>query len=329
MEGKQVLKRISMSNNVKSQSNRPECPRTAKRQARVIVFIVLVLALSVAGLSTAAADDGIMTSPKDLQDTPVTSEDSSDLDTPEVPYPTSVDAVTNVGTGSEIVRTTAGDKTIAIEVDGADQQHRIADPSGAILIRDAIGDADLRIDILETGFAVVAQLESADSPHELRFDLSLPEGATLGLNDDGSIDIIDTDGFSIGTFAAPWASDTNGTLVPTTYSIDDSAIVQTVNRVSEDLYPVLADPEFNWGILSGTIYFSRSETSDICFGGIATLTALANPGPHWAYPIVASVAALATFFVMAQVCIIYLFGGCLKLKSYPGYIFSYTGGYCR
>ena len=119
------------------------------------------------------------------------------------------------------------------------------DFSGATLIRDVIGDVDLKISVLETGFAIVAQLESNESPHELRFDVSLPEGAILGLNDDGSIDVIDHDGFSIGTFAVPWASDANGSDVPTAYAIDGSAIVQTVETVSEDLYPISVDPEFN------------------------------------------------------------------------------------
>ena len=234
-----------MSRNVRSQPDHSICTRVAKTQLKMIVFILTALALSAVGLSTAAANDDIMSNLQDPPDAPVTTEDSSEFETPEVLSQAVVDVVTNVGTGTELVNTTAGNKTVSIEVVGADQQDRITDPRGATLIRDVIGDVDLEIAVLETGFAIVARLESAESPHELRFNVSLPEGAILGLNDDGSIDVIDSDGFSIGTFAVPGASDANGSDVPTVYSIEGNAIVQTVGMVSEDLYPVSADPEFN------------------------------------------------------------------------------------
>ena len=294
----------------------------------MIVFILTTFALSVAGLSTAAAEDDILSNSQDPPDASVTTEESSDFETPELLSEADVDVVTNVGTGAELVNTTAGNKTVAIEVLGADRQGRIMDSSGATLIRDVIGDVDLKISVLETGFAIVAQLESIESPHELRFNVSLPEGAILGLNDDGSIDVIDRDGFSIGTFAVPWASDANGSDVLTAYSIDGSAIVQTVDTVSEDLYPISVDPEFNWGILSGTIYFSRSETSDICLGGISALTAMLYVAPLWAASIVGNFIALGLLLVIAVACSIHLLGECLKLKNYPPFAFSYTGGYC-
>ena len=317
-----------MLKNVRSQPDHSIRTRLVKPQVKMIVFILITLALSAVGLPTAAANDDIMSESQDSSDAPVTTGDSSEFETPEVPSPAVVDAVTNVGTGSELVTTTAGNKTVAIEVVDADQKDRITDPSGVTHVQDVIGDVDLEIDVLETGFAIVAHLASAESPHELRFNVSLPEGAILGLNDDGSVDVIDSDGFSIGTFSVPWASDVNGSDVPTVYSIEGNTIVQTVDLVSEDLYPVFADPEFNWGILSGTIYFSRQETSDICLGGIAALTLMMWAAPLWATSIVGNFIALGLLVVTFESCSIYMMGECLKLKSYPPFSFSYTGGYC-
>ena len=51
--------------------------------------------------------------------------------------------------------------------------------------------------------------------------------------------------------------------------------------------------------------------------------------PLWAASIVANFIALGLLFVILEACSIYLTGECLKLKSYPPFSFSYTGGYCR
>ena len=111
----------------------------------------------------------------------------------------------------------------------------------------------MEITVEDTGFSVAAELESVESPHELRFDVSVPDDAILALTEDGSIDLIDEDGFTIGTFAVPWATAVDGSDIATSYHLDGQTIVQIVNTVTSELYPIIADPKFTWGWINGTI----------------------------------------------------------------------------
>ncbi len=65
---------------------------------------------------------------------------------------------------------------------------------------------------------------------------------------------------ALATVAAPWAYDARGVPVPTNYRIEGTTIVQTVDHRGV-AYPVVADPKFTWGWVTGTVYFTRAETN--------------------------------------------------------------------
>ena len=90
-------------------------------------------------------------------------------------------------------------------------------------------------------FVVLLVIDSDDDPTEYRFDNSVPEGHTAELQLDGSVQLIDADGNEAGIIATPWALDATGAEIPTSFALDGSTLVQTVNHQGAT-YPVIADP---------------------------------------------------------------------------------------
>jgi len=239
-----------------------------------------------------------------------------------------VEPVTSVGTGARAVASSLADLSVAIDMAGLVGKERVLNADGATTVANVTPGVDLTIQTKATGFAVTAQLASAASLHQLRFDVSLPDGATLELVGDGSIDVVDANGFTIGTFKAPWARAADGTVVETSYSVEAQTIVQSVATVDGALYPVVADPEFDWGILSGTIYFNRSETALICFAAYTTLLSMRDSAPLWAASLIATVIVIALTGVIVIACTANMLGKCIKLKTYNPYAFVYSGNRC-
>lgn len=236
--------------------------------------------------------------------------------------------MTTVGEGSELISTTHASTTVGIDVPGALTGVRTAESDTVTRIEDVFGPGDLTITVKETGFAIAASIESTSSPHQLDYDVITPEGSILELVDDGSIDVIDDNGFTIGRFLPPWALTSDGSRVETSYKLNGSTIIQTVESVSDDSYPIVSDPEFTWGWISGTIYFNRSETLQICTWGAFAFGVLRLGAPIWAWTVMGAVLTIAAGTIATIACGIYNTGQCLKIKSFSPYIFTHNGNRC-
>ena len=110
-------------------------------------------------------------------------------------------------------------------------------------------------------FAALLSINSAESATEFRFDNAVPENHTAVLQDDGSVAFFDAVGASVEGIAVPWALDANGEEIPTSYALDGTTLVQTVEHHGA-AYPVYADP--NWGKV-----FAGAVTA---LSGIATIS---------------------------------------------------------
>ena len=295
-------------------------------KGKIIFLVAVVVAVAATGLAPAAADDGLLTAaPK--QDTG-TVDESAPAETPDLSPLTTVEPITNVGTGTRAVSSTLAGLSVAVDMVGLAGKERTSNADGTTAIDDVTGGVNLTIQTDSTGFAVSAELAAVTSLHQLRFDVSLPDGATLELDDDGSIDVVDADGFTIGAFKAPWARAADGTVVETSYTVEGRTIVQSVATADEALYPVVADPEFDWGWVTGTIYFNRAETALICFSAYTALVAMRDTAPLWAGTIIGTVILVALIGVALIACSANLAGKCIKLKSYAPYAFVYSGNRC-
>ena len=192
------------------------------------------------------------------------------------------------------------------------------------------------------GVQELIAIERSDAPNEFAFPLALPTGAVLVAADDGSAAIVDSSGHEVAAIAAPWAKDAAGRAVPTSYRLDGSTLIQVVEHEGAT-YPVVADPSFTWGIITGTVYFNHAETTTIASAGwgAATMTTVcALVGAASAGPVGAAALGAACFIYGSS--IVFTAGvannsvprRCLKVKVVPGAPLptlqpgTYTGGYC-
>lgn len=168
----------------------------------------------------------------------------------------------------------------------------------------------------ELTFRVLAILADASSEHKLAFELDLPDEAHLSLQSDGSVVVLVDGTVPVGAFNPPWALDVNGDRVETFFEIEGRTLIQHVVAADPDAYPVYADPDFDAGIFSSTIYFNRNETSIICSGGAAVFTWLVQSGTYWLLitgPARSAILAAAAAAV-AVACYADARSRCLKIK---------------
>ncbi|MGW2275876.1 hypothetical protein [Streptomyces yangpuensis] len=144
--------------------------------------------------------------------------------------------------------------------------------AGTTVYPNAAANTDLAAQATVAGGArALVTLKNADAPTTQRFDLGLPEGASLVADGAGGYDIVTSAGgagvVARGHIDAPWAKDANGKAVPTSYSLDGNTLVQKIETSFDTAFPVVADPHYTWGIISGTVYFNKNETKVIALGG--------------------------------------------------------------
>jgi hypothetical protein len=142
-----------------------------------------------------------------------------------------------------------------------------------------------------TGAREAVTISSSNAPTSYSFPLTIPTGASLVSNADGSYTIEGqstvggvSQNIYFATIAAPWAKDANGNPVATSYSLLGNTLTQTVDFTSATAFPVVADPtigysnEDAWGTYTwvwtrdGTAAFQANI--DNAGGGILTVTAI-------------------------------------------------------
>ena len=170
----------------------------------------------------------------------------------------------------------------------------VVDESGAVVYESDSAPVSLAAQAtVDGGMQVLMVLDGPDAPDEYRFDLALPQGASVVTHPDGAVEIVDGDGEAIGLFEAPWAVDAAGHSLETAYVVDGHTLVQTIDLAGAT-YPVVADPAYyqdcgwttctRWVSVNTTkwTYQNRMSTVLAGQGGVAAvmcgiLTAAAGP----------------------------------------------------
>ncbi|QGV79976.1 hypothetical protein [Streptomyces ficellus] len=152
--------------------------------------------------------------------------------------------VTAPATAHGTVQSTAADgNSIGIGLPSSDGVSGARTVGGTIVYPSAARDADLAVQPTAQGVRSLIVIKSETAAKEYRFGLDLPTGAVTEHQDDGSV-IVSKDGEILGTFTAPWAKDARGAAVPTSYRVEDGALVQTVAFDENTAFPVVADPSW-------------------------------------------------------------------------------------
>ena len=158
-------------------------------------------------------------------------------------------------------------------------------PSGVSVL---VEDDNAGLVILEaedrSSLMALIVIESAEAATEYRFENAVPAGHAARLHADGSVRFYDADGNESGGIVAPWALDAEGAAVPTSYTLDRTTLVQTVEHEGA-AYPVIADP---WwapvvvvvavGACAGSVFCAAMATAAVSLGPLVAGTAWRNRG---------------------------------------------------
>lgn len=166
-----------------------------------------------------------------------------------------IKAVTNGGKGRSVVTApaTADGRVRTATSDGSSVSFGLPNVGnskgtkagdGTIVYPDAAKFADLAVQPVTHGVRTLITIKNAGAAKQYRFDLGLPNGATIQQLDGGSV-LVTKGNEPLGIFDAPWAKDANGNAVPTSYHVEGGALVQTVEFQADTAFPVVADPWYN------------------------------------------------------------------------------------
>ncbi|MFE5539422.1 hypothetical protein ACFQ78_27230 [Streptomyces sp. NPDC056519] len=226
------------------------------------------------------------------------------------------------------VRAVAADGSLlGLELKDAGNVAGLKAGHGTVVYTNVARSTDLAVQpTTDGGIRTLVTLKDASAPTEQRFDLRLPPNTRAVPDGTGGFDIVkDGTPLSMGAIAAPWAKDAHGKPVSTSYALEGGTLVQRIETNSDTAFPVVVDPKFTWGIVTGTAYLNKSETNSVTtYGGLATFAASYLPPPFNV------VAGLDMVTIIANANSAKNSGECVKLKLMVPLVVSgiYSGGYC-
>jgi hypothetical protein len=169
------------------------------------------------------------------------------------------------------------------------------------------------------GTQALVVIDGPDAPSTFAFPLEV-DGRPVRLEaaDGGSVTVFGAGStVALAQVAPAWAVDAVGRPVPTHFEVEDEALRQVVDHAGA-AYPVIADPQFTWGWVTGTVYFTRSETRRATtVSGILSIAATLCAGSLVTGP--AATAFCTGVFAHSGIVAFYAndvygSGKCLKLK---------------
>lgn len=140
-----------------------------------------------------------------------------------------------------------GVETSTKSVDLAEVPDGLARSKGEALLTTEYGSSTISTFATDEGTQTFIEIPAPNSPTEYAFDLTIPDDAVIGVEADGSVAIRDQRGNLLSGYEAPWAIDANGVSVATSFRIEGSTLIQTVDLNGATAYPVIADPSDLWG----------------------------------------------------------------------------------
>jgi hypothetical protein len=93
------------------------------------------------------------------------------------------------------------------------------------------------------GVRMLTVIDNPNAPTAYDYKVTVPNGGSIQLLEDGSAVILDGQGQPIMAVATPWAKDANGTPIKTYFTTDGQTLTQHIeHRAAGVVYPVSADP---------------------------------------------------------------------------------------
>ncbi|MEV6674360.1 hypothetical protein [Streptomyces sp. NPDC051162] len=189
------------------------------------------------------------------------------------------------GAAGDVKATAADGSSLGLKLAGTKGVSGVKAGSGTVVYGEVSKSTDLAVQPTTDGGArTLVTLKDRSASNEQRFDLDLPQGARLIPDGNGGFGVVkpaaDGASMTVGAIEAPWAKDANGKPVATDYKLDGNQLVQHIETNKDTAFPVVADPKITWGNVTGTAYFTKSETKNIAiYGATAALSVGVLPPP--------------------------------------------------
>ncbi|MFJ2863994.1 hypothetical protein [Kitasatospora sp. NPDC087314] len=249
--------------------------------------------------------------------------------TAQVSKPSGSVVVTAPTTASGRVAVTAANgSTVTVALPATTGTAGVTTAEGTTVYPGAARGTDLAVQATTDGGArALVTLKDSSASTEQRFDLGLPDNTRL-VPADGGYDIVQNGAsgaaFSLGHIDAPWAKDATGKSLHTSYRLEGNTLIQSIDTDKNTAFPVVADPKWTWGWVTGTVYFDKNETghtaADSAF--VAAVFAFAPP-PFDVYGVLnaANISRVAWNAQNDNQCVE------IKIPTFQAY--EYSGGYCN
>lgn len=210
-------------------------------------------------------------------------------------------------------------------------------------------DTDVAAQSTSDGAIFYSILKGSDAATSLTYHLTLPTGAVLmpaSEDSDGTdttdpndpanagaqdLDyVIELNGAVVGDISAPWAKDANGNSLPTTYTLQGTDLIQTVDTTGAT-FPVVADPHisFGWAVY---VRWSASEVHGVAHKiavGTPIVAAICGNIPHSNVSLYCTGLASAVLIHVAHVFEQASSANeCIEMKFYYSPVFSMKRYHC-
>ncbi|MDI2130525.1 hypothetical protein [Yinghuangia seranimata] len=220
--------------------------------------------------------------------------------------------------------TSAASSGVSIELNGA--HGTTTRPSAGLTVTpDALPHVDAAVRTDATGTSHIVVLRDRKAPSSATFTVN-KAGTHLVADPLGGVVLVGADGAVDSRISSPWAYDARGRSLPTSFVVSGNTITQHIDTRGA-AYPVVADPHWKWGIVTGTLYFNRAETRYIAaYENWLTLAGWFVPAPF------NFLLAIYQLYLHYEAQYAESVGICVKIKT-NGSIGTYGGsqgdGYCR
>ncbi len=135
---------------------------------------------------------------------------------------------------------------------------------GIVVYDNQNGSATTPVVKTDGSIQVTTLITSADAPGRYDYDITIPDGGSATIGDDGSLTVLAADGSFFAGAGAAWALDANQRPVPTHYELHDSTLTQVVDLKDPTIaYPVVADPWFGIDLINRTFWTNSNKTLSV------------------------------------------------------------------
>lgn len=133
---------------------------------------------------------------------------------------------------------------------------------------------------------VITTIPSLNSEHEFQYTVDNTftvsedgEGGVLIYRFSDNVSNPEEEQVELISVAPPWAVDANGNEVPTHYQVSENTITQVVEKSNEIVYPVTADPTWEWYDFAYGAGWNKRETRELAqYGSASALCAFLPRG---------------------------------------------------